>query len=127
MRQRGEKSALKEIGMHSSDAVVAKPNAVLRVKRGRLLPGGISGDTIAMRRDNNPISPAIRTRSDPFLIDPRGSGVANPRIGMETSKMTCKGRACDLGEWFDIRQRFLNGRPEDLSAIRTLGFRGEAI
>jgi hypothetical protein len=43
-----------------------------------------------MRRDNNPISPAIRTRSDPFLIDPRGSVVANPRIGMETSKMTCK-------------------------------------
>jgi hypothetical protein len=84
---------------------VAKPNVVSRVKRGRFLPGRIPGDATAMNRDNNPISPAIRTRSDPFLIDPRGSGAANPRIGMETSKMTCKGRVCDLGEWFDIRCR----------------------
>src|SRR5439155_23179700 len=69
-----------------------------------------------MNRDNNPIGPAIRTRSDPFLIDPRCSGATNPRIGMETSKMTCKGRVCDLGEWFRIRRR----SETKLKAVRCL-------
>src|ERR1044072_5001075 len=82
---------------------MAQSDAVSLVERGRFLPRGISGDAIAMHRHNNPISPAIRTRPDPFLINSRGNLVANPRIGMEPSKMPGKGRVRDLGEWFDIR------------------------